>query len=74
LSKGFCICNNKKEIVIIGTLVARPKKPENEKANDVIPPIRVTKEQKEAYKKAAKDNGFSLSAWIKKILDKEVKG
>ncbi len=53
--------------------MARPKKPKDELASDVIPPIRVTKEQKDAYKKAAKDNGFSLSAWIKKILDKEVK-
>ncbi len=52
--------------------MVRPKKPENEKASDVIPPIRVTKEQKDAYKKAAKDNGFSLSAWVKKTLDKEV--
>lgn len=54
--------------------MVRPKKPENEKATDVIPPIRVTKERKDAYKKAAKDNGFSLSAWIKKVLDKETEG
>jgi hypothetical protein len=52
--------------------MVRPKKNKNELASDVIPPIRVTKERKEAYKKAAKDNGFALSAWIKKVLDKEV--
>lgn len=52
--------------------MVRPKKPKKELASDVIPPIRVTKERKEAYKKEAADNGFSLSAWVKKILDKEV--
>lgn len=50
--------------------MARPRKPENEKATTTLPPIRVTEEQKEKYKKAASNNGFSLSAWIKKVLDK----
>jgi predicted HicB family RNase H-like nuclease len=52
--------------------MVRPKKEESEKASEIIPQIRATKAQKKSYKKAAKDNGFSLSAWIKKTLDAEV--
>ena len=54
-------------------LMVRPKKPKDELASEIIPPIRVTTEQKAAYKKAAKSDGFALSAWIKKTLDKAVK-
>ena len=51
--------------------MARPKKPDNEKASEVLPPIRITQKQKDAYKKAADNSGLMLSAWVKKHLDKE---
>jgi predicted HicB family RNase H-like nuclease len=35
-------------------------------------PIRV-KKQKRSYKKTADKSGLSLSAWIKKVLDDEIK-
>ena len=45
----------------------RPEK--DNPAKEVIPPIRVTKEQKENYRSAAKDAGMSLSTWIKVLAD-----
>ena len=52
--------------------MARPKKTDEEKAGKVLPPIRITADQDDKYRKAAKDNGFALSAWVKKTLDKAV--
>ena len=38
-------------------------------ASEVIPPIRVTTEQKHAYKRAAKEAGMSLSGWLKSLAN-----
>lgn len=38
-------------------------------ASEVIPPIRVTTEQKHAYKCAAKEAGMSLSGWLKSLAN-----
>ncbi len=45
----------------------RPPKPYC--SSDVLPPVRVTPEQKETYRKAAKLAGLSLSAWLKKAAE-----
>lgn len=46
----------------------RPLKDDN--ATEVLPPIRVTLEQKQLYKKAAKKADLGLSAWIRFLADK----
>lgn len=38
-------------------------------ASEVIPPIRVTTEQKHAYKRAAEEAGMSLSGWLKSLAN-----
>jgi hypothetical protein len=45
----------------------RPPKPDS--ASEVLPPVRVTPEQKETYKEAAKFVGLSLSAWLKEAAE-----
>jgi predicted HicB family RNase H-like nuclease len=45
----------------------RPQKPDS--ASEVLPPVRVTPEQKETYKEAAKFAGLSLSAWLKEAAE-----
>ena len=45
----------------------RPKK--SDSASEVLPPVRVTSEQKETYKCAAKSAGLSLSAWPKEAAE-----
>lgn len=45
----------------------RPQKPDS--ASEVLPPVRVTPEQKETYKEAAKLSGMSLSAWLKEAAE-----
>lgn len=47
--------------------VGRPHSENN--ADKVLPPVRVTSDQKTKYKAAAKKSNLSLSAWIKKIAD-----
>lgn len=41
-------------------------------ADEVLPPIRVRKDQLEAYRAAASKADKSLSGWVKDTLDKEV--
>jgi len=41
-------------------------------ADSVLPPIRVKKEQLEAYKTKASNQNKTLSAWVKDTLDKEI--
>ncbi len=41
-------------------------------SSEVLPPVRVTPQQKETYKKAAELAGLSLSAWLKKAADKQL--
>ena len=48
----------------------RPKKVN--KATEVLPPIRVTKDQVCLYKNAASQAGVSLSAWLKQLADSEI--
>ena len=45
----------------------RPQK--EDPASEVIPPIRVTSEQKHVYKLAAKEAGMSLSGWLKSLAN-----
>lgn len=45
----------------------RPEKEDS--AREVIPPIRVTKEQKQHYRSAAEEAGMSLSAWLKHLAN-----
>lgn len=52
--------------------MARPKKPESEKASKTLGPIRITDKQDEDYRRTAKNNGYSLSAWVKKVLGEAV--
>ena len=47
--------------------IGRPPKDNN--ATTTLPPIRVTPEQKDAYKAAADNAGLSLSAWLKMLAD-----
>lgn len=49
----------------------RPKK--GGCASETLPPIRVTPHQKENYRAAAKSAGLSLSAWLKKIADENIR-
>lgn len=49
----------------------RPRQVET--ANEVISPIRVTKEQKMRYKEFAKSAGMPLSAWLKMLADNACK-
>lgn len=39
------------------------------KASEVLPPVRVTLAQKNAYQRAARDAGMSLSSWLKHVAD-----
>ncbi len=47
----------------------RPTK--NNGAKQVLPPIRITEEQRARYKQAAQAEGKCLSAWIKSLADRE---
>lgn len=49
----------------------RPFKEET--ARLVLPPIRVTEEQRSRYKQAADEQGKKLSSWLRDIADKESK-
>lgn len=44
--------------------------PKHNPASVVIPPVRVTPDKLEAYKKAAEKEGLSFSAWVRGKLDK----
>lgn len=43
--------------------------PKSDSASEVLPPIRVTAEQKKTYRDAAKFAGLSLSAWLKEAAE-----
>lgn len=49
---------------------ARGRPPKKNSADSVIPPIRVTEDQKHQYQEAAKSAGLSLSEWIRGLADK----
>jgi len=48
----------------------RGRPPKLHSSSEVLPPVRVTPEQKETYRKAAESVGLSLSAWLKNAADK----
>ena len=50
----------------------RGRPPKTNPSSKTLPPIRVTADQKERYRKAAEKKGMSVSAWIKSLADKEV--
>lgn len=50
----------------------RGRPPKERSSSEVLPPVRVTPEQKETYKKAAELAGMSLSAWLKKAADEKL--
>ena len=52
--------------------VKRGRPPKQHSLSEVLPPVRVTPEQKESYKKAAELEGLSLSAWLKKAADENL--
>jgi predicted HicB family RNase H-like nuclease len=49
----------------------RGRPPKDKNSSEVLPPVRVTPEQKVTYKKAADLAGISLSAWLKKAADEK---
>lgn len=49
----------------------RGRPPKDKNSSEVLPPVRVTPEQKDTYKKAAELAGMSLSAWLKKAADEK---
>jgi hypothetical protein len=55
------------------TQVSRGRPKKGGSASETLPPIRVTPQQKEKYRTAAKSAGLSLSAWFKKIADENIK-
>lgn len=50
-------------------LLKRGRPQKSDSATEVLPPVRVTPEQKETYKEAAKFSGLSLSAWLKEAAE-----
>lgn len=52
--------------------VKRGRPPKLNSSSEVLPPVRVTPEQKMTYKKAAELAGLSLSAWLKKAADEKL--
>ena len=53
----------------MGTINQRGRPQKENSAKEIIPPIRVTAEQKKVYKFAAKEAGMSLSGWLKYLAD-----
>ena len=51
----------------------RGRPPKSNSASETLSPIRVTKQQKILYKKAAEQANISVSAWIKGLADREVR-
>ncbi len=49
----------------------RPPKPNS--SSETLSPIRVTPEQKKLYREAAEREKLSVSAWIKRLADREAK-
>lgn len=49
----------------------RGRPPKDVTASQVLPPIRVTEDQIERYKKAAEESGLKLSSWLKEVADNE---
>jgi predicted HicB family RNase H-like nuclease len=52
--------------------VKRGRPPKLHSSSEVLPPVRVTPEQKKTYKKAAESAGLSLSAWLKNAADEKL--
>lgn len=50
----------------------RGRPPKQRSSSEVLPPVRVTPQQKIIYKKAAELAGLSLSAWLKKAADEKL--
>jgi len=50
----------------------RGRPPKADSSSEVLPPVRVTPEQKEIYKAAAKSEGLSLSAWLKRAAQEKL--
>lgn len=57
------------EYMQMSTINRRGRPQKEDSASEVIPPIRVTAEQKYMYKIAAKEAGMSLSGWLKFLAD-----
>ncbi|MEZ5480877.1 MAG: hypothetical protein R3E73_01505 [Porticoccaceae bacterium] len=49
----------------------RGRPPKDVNRSQVLPPIRVTEDQIERYKKAAEESGKKLSSWLKEVADNE---
>lgn len=47
----------------------RGRPPKLNSSSEVLPPVRVTPEQKETYRRAAESVGLSLSAWLKNAAE-----
>ena len=52
--------------------MARPHKPENERASVQLGPIRITKDQDFSYRAIADKCKIKRAAWVKRVLDAEV--
>jgi len=52
----------------------RGRPPKADSSSEVLPPVRVTPEQKEIYRyrAAAKSEGLSLSAWLKRAAQEKL--
>ena len=52
--------------------VKRGRPLKSDTSSEVLPPVRVTPEQKEVYRAAAKSEGITLSAWLKKAAHEKL--
>ena len=51
----------------------RPSKPEGETLDALIPATRCKTDEREAFERAAKKEGLTLSVWVRQTLNKAVK-
>ena len=50
----------------------RGRPPKIDSFSDVLPPIRVTPDQKASFKEAASAAGLSFSAWLKEAAEEKL--
>ena len=69
IAMNYCIYNNPP---MKNSARKKGRPPKEITLSEVLPPIRVTPDQKVTYRKAAESSGMSLSAWLKAAAEKQL--
>lgn len=73
LSQNFFVYTFSDNLMVMEKKKKLGRPPKDKTSDAVLPPIRVSKEQLNAYKAAATGADKSFSAWVRDCLDEGVK-